>query len=63
MTPRVFLLMWMVSHPGSLVKQFIHSVPEIFLMMRMGVEILSHQQNSLNTQFQKSSIDVDGVPS
>ena len=31
-TPRVFSLMWMVSHPGSLAKQFIHSTSEIFLI-------------------------------
>ena len=31
-TPRVFSLMWMVSHPGSLAKQFIHSTSENFFM-------------------------------
>ena len=30
-TPRVFSLMRMMSHPRSLVKQFIHSTSEILL--------------------------------
>ena len=32
MIPRVFSLMQMVSQPGLLVKQFIHSTSEFFLM-------------------------------
>ena len=40
-TPRVFLLMRMMSHPGSLAKQFIHSTSEILL--DDGVEILNCQ--------------------
>ena len=39
-TPRVFSLMRMMSHPGSLVKQFIHSTSEILLDVD-GVEILN----------------------
>ena len=40
-TPRVFSLMRMMSHPGSLAKQFIHSTSEILL--NDGVEILNCQ--------------------
>ena len=63
MTPRVFSLMWMVSHPGSLAKAVYTFSSRNLLDDVDGVKILSHQQNSLNTQFQKSSIDADGVPS
>ena len=40
-TPRVFPLMRMMSHPGSLAKQFIHSTSEI--LPDDDVEILNCQ--------------------
>ena len=46
MTPRVFSLMWMMSHPGSLVKQFIHTISEIFLMMQMVFQSLVSAKQS-----------------
>ena len=46
-TPRVFSLMRMMSHPRSLMRQFIHLTSEILL--GDGVEILNYQWSSSNT--------------
>ena len=46
-TPRVFSLMRMMSHPKSLIEQFIHLSSEILL--DDGVEILNCQLSSSNT--------------
>ena len=49
MTPRVFSLMWMMSHPESLVEVvYTHNFRNL-LDDADGVPILSHQQNSLIT--------------
>ena len=68
MIPRVFSLMWMVSHPGSLAKQFIHTISGIFLMqvvLKSWVNLLfvvgGVPSWSLAEQF--LSVNEDGVPS
>ena len=62
-TPWIFSLMWMMSHPWSLVKQFIHSTSEIFLIQMVSKSWID--SGAVQTQFLKSSIsaDEDGVPS
>ena len=55
-TPQVFLLMWMMSHPGSLAKQFIHSTSEIFLMQMVSKSCIDSGAALLN-------VNEDGVPS
>ena len=69
MTPRVFSFMWMVSHPGSLVKQFIHSTSDIFLMQMVlkswidsGAVLLNVNEDGILSWVNLLFV-VDGVPS
>ena len=57
MTPRVFSLMWMMSHPESLVEQFIHTISGIILMMQMVLKSLVNSRTVLLNIYE------DGVPS